>query len=451
MNCGLPAVLAALSGQPIEVHEHVLTPPPELRAPTPAPPAEGKTVYGSNFEHHVDGQNFTVQWSGSEGDEASALAALSALEIAWTELVELEGWPQPVSSDTYFLWVLLDRGLAGTTGYTTVYTTPDYPDGYPVTYLNPDYAWDDAFWTSLAAHEFGHALQYRLRAASTGGDEESWYWEASAEWMAETAVPTADAYAYQSLYYCDNPAYRYSSMTDLHQYGMLVLNAWLEEHGPGPGSLQDVWRLGESRVGETWEGILADSTGLDVSTIWGGFTGHLANGSLRESALYFEPDQRGELEQGASGSLAYLGSDFWIATSEVAVSSSDRVALGGPDGWAETVTVAPGEVLTVTGLGDPVTDYTLELGPPSQPDDTAAPGDTDGPPADTEAPRDTASDPGDDGRPGSDATETWQLCGCNGAATGAWWLLGLVPLARRRRLREPARLRSTPSRPPASG
>ena len=461
-TCGLPAVLAALSGQPTDLHPHVLTPPVELTAPAPAPPAKGKTVYGSNFANHVDGTNFTVQWSGNEGDEASALAALDALETAWQALVLDEGWPQPVSSDTYYLWVLLDRGLGGTTGYTTVYTTPDYPQGYPVIYLNPDYSWDADFWTSLAAHEFSHALQFRLRVESVGGEEESWFWEASAEWQAETAVPDVNAYATQAAYYCDAPGLRYSSMEGYHQYGMFLLNAWLEEHGPGPGTLLDTWTLGEARVGETWDGILEEATGLGAPAIWGGFTGAVGNDTLAESPLYCDPDDQGQLSDGAGGTVLYLGTDYWQATGNVEVTATGDVALGGPDGFGPSVVVDVGDWLTVTGLGDPFADYTLSVGPPSLPQDTDEPG---GPGGDGGGPggQDTEAELGDtdtDAPEGSDTDlpprdrdeEAVGGCGCAGGPPGgAWGVAVLLALFRRRALRAPARPRWTPSARRASG
>ena len=436
-TCGLPAVLAALSGQPVDLHPHVTEPPAELAAPVPTPPAKGKTVYGSNFANHVDGTNFTVQWSGSNGDEPTAAAALDALEAAWSKLVVEDGWPQPVSSDTYYLWVLLDRSLGGTTGYTTVYTTPDYPQGYPVIYLNPDYSWDDDFWQSLAAHEFGHTLQFRLRVESVGGDEESWYWEASSEWQAETVLPLNDSYAAQAQYYCDAPGARYSSMEGYHQYGMFPLNAWLEQQGPGALTLRDTWLLGEQRVGEDWDGILEEATGLDAATLWGGFTGAFGNDTLEDSALYCDPDDRGAVSDGASGTLLYLGTDYWQADGNVEVTATGDVALAGPEGHGPSVVLDAGDTLTVTGLADPFAEYTLSVGPPGLPEDTGPPGGGPGGLPDTDAPdTDSGWEPLDSDEPGVQDTGEGEAkggCACAGAApSGAWVAVALLALVRRR-------------------
>ncbi|MEC8423082.1 MAG: hypothetical protein VX000_04855, partial [Myxococcota bacterium] len=163
--CRTPDALAALAGANPTHDTRILSPPPGLsigiRADQPSPP-DGKPLYGTPYPDHQTSENFLVTWTDADVDPDVAERTLIDLEDGWTALVEEQQWPVPVSGDIFKLWVLLDPAMSGT-GLTTEYPTAEYPEGYPVIFLNPTYAQDTTFWRTLVVHEFAHTLQYRLR------------------------------------------------------------------------------------------------------------------------------------------------------------------------------------------------------------------------------------------------------------------------------------------------
>ena len=374
MFCATPLVLAALSGTGPIHHPGVVSPP--FSRTTSPPPASGKGLWGSPLANQVSSDNFTIGWATGDGKTEDAERLLVVLEQAWTELVETEDWPAPASSETYLLWVIFDRSI-GHTGYTTLLYDAEFPDGVPVVYLNPTYASYGTFWEHLAVHEFNHMLQYAVRDWS-GGASEAWYWEASAEWACELAVPELDIYALQTTYYAEDPDLRFDTINGGHEYGMLVLNAWLEEHLLGPGGLREVWLAAGERPDDDWIAILEDTTGWDAAQLWAGFSAALGNGTLREGALYEPPVDQGPLVEGGSGSLARLGTDYWTVETDTLVSVVGDAILGSPAGEGETVVARAGEVLTVTALEEDTT-YSLTLAEVPAPTDTADTADTGSP------------------------------------------------------------------------
>jgi hypothetical protein len=282
MDCLLHEVFDARSGGPV-VDARMVEAPVWIGAPG-APRAMGKGVYGAPRAYHVDGGNFTVQWDDPEVDSARADAILARLEAAWETLVEVDGWPAPVSSDAWLLWVNLDPTLAGS-GYTVEYTDDTYPDGYPVMWLNPNYeAENPAFGLSVAVHEFGHALQYGVR---TPGDRtDAWFWEATSEWTAEHAAPDLDTYAESAWWYAQYPEAAWDAPDRYHPYGMLLLNAWLDERIFGFDGIVDLWVGGE---GIPWAERIPAVAGAPLDELLPEMAAEVAAGTLRESALYEPP------------------------------------------------------------------------------------------------------------------------------------------------------------------
>lgn len=360
-------VLAALSGQGPAPHERVLTPPPQLDGRAHPGPPDAKGVYGTPYADHVNSTNFTVNWAAGVTDSATADTVSQAMEEAWTALVRQQGWTPPVSSDQFLVWVILDTGISGT-GLTTEYFTDDYPDGYPVIYINPAYASFPEFFRSLCAHEFAHSLQFALRDYYRG-TEESWYWEASAEWQAELALPDEDAYGAQSQYYSDAPDERYSSTTNYHQYGMFLLNAYIEEHITGDDGLHEIWDYASTHGDSDWDVVLSGALETDVEAIWAGFNVTMATGDLREWHLYRRPTREGDLEDGLTGSLPYLGTHYYDVREAATVQAEGDVLLAGPDGFGPEVAVQRGDTLAVLGVNQTETSYTLLYVVPEDTDD----------------------------------------------------------------------------------
>jgi hypothetical protein len=417
---GIPMheVHAALDGRAPAPDPRVLEPPPQLleRPSQPPPPAPDKQLYGGRMDNHVDSANFTVAWTDGDATQAVAEQASAAMEAAWQALVEEQGWQPPVSSDRYMLWVLLEPDLSGT-GLTTEYTSADFPQGYPVIFLNPAYANHSDFFDSLSAHEFAHALQYRLRDWD-GTDTDSWYWEASAEWMSEQARPELNVYAWSVYYYSTQPWFRFDSTENEHQYGMSVVNAYIEEALSDEDGLREVWELSEQRTGQPWDAILAEYLGVPATDIWGGFTGAMGNEALRESALYEPVLIDGYATDGLEGEVAMLGTDYFELREDATVSveavvDGEVVLISGPDGWGDSLQLGGGDVLGVIGATEPTAGYRLIV-------------------------VEDSPDTGDDGpadNPGGGLGGQRGGCGCDTSGGAALWLgwLGLGWLRVRRR------------------
>ncbi len=412
MKCATPLVLATLSGTGPSPHPAGVT-APFAHTPSP-PPASGKALWGTELANNVYSDNFTVSWDSGDGNQDVAQRVVDVLEKAWSGLVVTQGWAAPTSAEEYLLRVVLDPSI-NHTGYTTLYFEDEFPQGVPVIFLNPDYASEGAFWEHLAVHEFGHMLQYRVRDYS-GSSGEAWYWEASAEWAAELAVPDLDVYAIQTWHYAQNPGGRFDLIDGGHEYGMLTVNAWLEEHVLGEGGLLSVWQAGEDLAGEDWTVILEGVSGLSVGEIWAGFTTALAHGDLREGSLYDVPEGKGFVSSNSNGLLALLGSDYWQVEEDALVTVTGEAILGSVVDRGESALAQAGEWITVTALVQDAS-YSLSL---------------DGVPET----RDTGDSGGIDSRPEAGLTDDKGIaCGCRSAPSklGPWMLLGGLGLWIRRR------------------
>lgn len=434
--CLTPRVLDAKRGLAPAPHVYALSGPAGVgEVGERAARAADKPVYGTPYPRHYNSPNFTVNWLSGSGNLGLAEHVAQVLEQGWVALIEEQGWAVPVSADTFKLWVMLDDTLAGT-GFTTTYDSAEYPQGYPVMYLNPDYSVDQSFMDSVAVHELHHAIQYALRDYS-GEGAEAWYWEASAQWAAELALPDNDRYAEAAGWYAPTAWYRYDSMEDAHPYGMFLVNAWVDEHGPVSEGMKLTWELGADRPGEDWAILLSDALGIDVSEVWGGFTGAYAAQTLRESAQYEPALVEATVVDGLEGEVAMLGTDYHrvegTATLTVErLDASRAVVLSVGDRVGEELQVEAGDIVAVTGLAEPTAGYRLVLSESkSGPEDTGDTADTgeDGtsPPGDTDTPGDTG-----DPALADETASTGGGCGCRTAEPVGGGLLVVALIAWRR-------------------
>lgn len=435
MDCLTAAALDALAHPDRPVLESRLrVAPPHLgHLLDTAPPPAGKVVYGGNYANHLETTNFTINWEDGQGDAEMAARAGASLEAAWTYFVDERGWTPPVSSDRFYIWVLLVDDLSGT-GLTTEYSTDLFPQGYPVIYLNSTWAYDAPFWSSLAEHEFHHSLQFAVRdwSGSEGGAE-TWYWEASATWAAELVEPETAALDYVVPWYGDRPEVRFDDTDGSHQYGMFVFNGWLEDAlGEGPGTMHDVWTEASTAQDATWDALLTRATGVPAPELFAGFTSAFGNDLYARGPTWQDPVQV-SLENGVEGGALYLGARYYEATADSVVTvivEEGSVLLTSPTtprGSAESVSVAAGERLSVVATSDPGAHWVLHV---------SAPADDTGQPADTGAVSDDSAAP--DGDTGGDPPEAGG-CACDTTPRTA----ALLPLfaaativARRRRTRQ---------------
>ncbi len=286
MYCLLPALLDALDGAP-PAHPSMLRPPPQLLAPSRPPDRSGeRAVCGNNYAFHQETEHFTIQWEDAAVPQARVDEIGERLEAAWTYFGD-QGWQLPPYADSCYLWFILDTTMSGS-GLTTLYYNDDFPEGYPVTFLHPTYVEQDypGFAVSVAVHEFAHMLQFTVEDYFTHRDR-TWYWEASAEWMAEKTAPDLDWYADSTWWYADFPDGDYNTTANFHPYGMLGLNAWIDQR-VGFGAITDAWQTA-AQHDEGWDLRIARATGQDFASLVADFSGAYAAAALTESSLYWPP------------------------------------------------------------------------------------------------------------------------------------------------------------------
>ncbi len=426
-NASEPPMRGASVGEVFEVLEgrvapfdpRVLVPPPQLTGrPSETPPGTQKAIYGERMDNHLDTANFTIAWADGEATQSDAERTAAGMEAAWQALVVEQGWQQPTSSDLYLLWVILDSDT-GRYAYTTSYESDDYPDGYPVIFMDTDYSGHTDWWQSACAHEFAHELQFAIR--DYGGTGESWYWEASAVWMEELARPDLDEYADMSWYYAWEARRRFDSTTNYHQYGMFLFNAYLEEDVTGDGGLHAIWQYASEHQHDDWDEIIEGALGIPAGKIWASFVSEMTANGLAESSLYAEPETDGDVEDGFEECLAMLGTEYyrmpWDGTLTVeGWDEDDDVLIAGPSGWGTTLDLERGDIVGVLATVEPSANYRFVLSP--------EPADTDWPP--------------EEDRPGGGWNgDVFDRCGCAspGRITAHWALAGGLWLLTRRKQR----------------
>ena len=426
MNCATPQALDALQGRAAPTFPAMVERPSFIHPPRHPPPPD-RTIYGTSWDNHIETAHFTIQWWSDSVSESQARASAEALEMGWQAFIEEQGWKPPVSSDSHYIWVLLDPDLGSTTGYTTEYVDSNYPEGLPVIYLNPTTLRDfgEPFYTSLCVHELMHAIQYGTRDyswADDSSDTENWYWEASATHASELADPSVDGHQYASAWYADQPHLRYDSYVGSHQYGMFVFNAWLDEHH-GAGTMQAVWTQAESMSGTPWPDIIEATTGSTAAQSWAGFTHAYGNEQMEESDLYGPVTTEGALEDGSQGRLDQLGTHYWTVSADVVVTpDSDDIILAGALEPGASVRTHASTRLSVTALNDG-TKYALSVSLPGSAGDTGASSGSDEPQEDDNSERTPSGETGAGSK--SSGCHTVE----NGARSAPWVLLGLASFA----------------------
>lgn len=333
------------------------------------PSRSGKQVYSHGGEWGWNGpartsDNFFITWQQGQASPEAVDRTEEWLEQAWQALIVAQGWPKPITSEQYLLWVVLDPTIEHT-GVTYPYWS-DQEQGYlAVIYLNP--IWIDYvdFYQALVHHEFMHAIQFAMRTRYE--DDEYWYWEASAQWAPELVDAGVDGYHYSVENYANFPWYRYDSMEDQHQYGMCVLNAYMEEHVLGAGGMLSIWELARE-IDDSWDTVLETATGLDKAELWGGFTSAFANRALHDSAIYPSVYLRSALTPEATGSVAYLGTDYYWVDADYSLVVSGDVVASSPHGTGQEIQIRSGDLVAITGLRDGAS-YQLELYDPIFPEE----------------------------------------------------------------------------------
>jgi MYXO-CTERM domain-containing protein len=178
-----------------------------------------------------------LKW-GSDADPSrdEIEGTLDALEDAWTVAFDEMQFDRPGFTNQYRINVYIGDSGGDTptiTGNVAAYVTMD-DDGYAYVVVDPttmpyfDDEWTRTYAASVLEHEFHHVVQFGSGAYYSQGG--AWYWEASADWFADYAVPEAglDAQdAFQFLLLPELPLDYFepgdlSSLANIHQYSSSV-------------------------------------------------------------------------------------------------------------------------------------------------------------------------------------------------------------------------------------
>ena len=153
---------------------------------------------------------------------------------------------------TYFNVYIGDTGGAvpsvmGNAGYYTLDGS-----GYPMIVMNKDMVDDVAYFRSVIAHEFFHAVQHSHEAYFYE-DTGLWYWETTASWAQGLTVPESNAFYGFLPWYALQPQaglYHHSldeyggQPPDLHQYGAFIFPWYISEELLVPEAVLASWRIG---------------------------------------------------------------------------------------------------------------------------------------------------------------------------------------------------------------
>jgi len=239
----LPAVRPMLAADPL--------PPPGVKELGVRDP------FGSDYDDLELSEHFVLKW-GSEANPSrdQIEGTLDALEDAWTVAFDEMQFDRPGFTNQYRINVYIGDSGGDTptiTGNVAAYVTVD-DDGYAYVVVDPetmpyfDDDWTRTYASSVLEHEFLHVVQFGTGAYYSQGG--AWYWEASADWFADYAVPEEglDAQdAFQFMLLPELPLDYFepgdlSSIADIHQYSSSVfLIATTELDGGDWTPFRDSW------------------------------------------------------------------------------------------------------------------------------------------------------------------------------------------------------------------
>jgi MYXO-CTERM domain-containing protein len=252
---------------------------PVLASDPLAPPGGELLVrdpFGNDYDDFELSEHFALKW-GSDADPSrdQITGTLDALEDAWEIAIEEMAFERPGFTNEYRINVYIGNSggdapeIPGNYG---AYVTVDR-DGYAYVVVNPytmqyfDYPGYESLAWAVLEHEFHHVVQFGASAYYTA--EGDWYWEASAEWFADHAVPEAGQAAQNAVQFLMLPELPLdyfqpgdlSTLASIHQYSSGVfLTATAELAGGDWTPFRDSWNdAGESDVPiEVLDALLPD-------------------------------------------------------------------------------------------------------------------------------------------------------------------------------------------------
>jgi len=159
--------------------------------PRRGPPAGSKLTRDSfDVPNAWGSDNCIRRWGNSGGwPDSRAASVLDAFEESWQEILLDMDYNAPYGTDTYkFNLYIGDTG--GPRAFGGAYYSSD-TQGYPMIVITPGTFSNVERGTSIASHEFYHAMQGASGAPYAYGNNQpsAWYWEATANWIETQLYP----------------------------------------------------------------------------------------------------------------------------------------------------------------------------------------------------------------------------------------------------------------------
>ena len=214
---------------------------PPLLAFDPLPPPGGTLLvrdpFGNDYDDFELSEHFVLKW-GDEADPTrdQITGTLEALEHAWELALEDMAFDRPGFTNEYRINVYIGESGGDTpdvSGNVAAYVTLD-DEGYAYVVVNPetmlyfDYAGYEPYATAVLEHEFLHVVQFGASAYYSQAGR--WYWEASADWFSDYAVPEVGQAALNAMQFLLLPELpldyfdpgNLSTLANIHQYSASV-------------------------------------------------------------------------------------------------------------------------------------------------------------------------------------------------------------------------------------
>ena len=268
-RCGTPALLRQGPIPPLATHI-----PARAAGGGPKLTREG---FGGSFQQHLS-TNFAIKWADPTVTIAQAQVVADALELAWAKYVDELGHDPCTGCETFRLNAYISRpddypGIDFGGGYAYI-----DDDGYPYFVISRSLFGGPETLEAIrgvAVHEFYHDIQFSTGAFQWGVTDYGWFWEATAEWATQEALPTsANPYAFSGPFALKSelPLYHYGDpfgadpVEGVHQYGASIFFRYLTDKLQAPGVIINTWEQA-SATDEPLAAVAAQLPSSDLVTI----------------------------------------------------------------------------------------------------------------------------------------------------------------------------------------
>lgn len=271
-------------------------------------------MYNTPLERVFFSDSFAVHWGAAFDDSQRLSQIVSLLEMSLIEHIHQIGMPTLDQSQYFNVYL-------GGTG-------PDMPDsldvagyydvdssGQPMIVLGPFVIESWSIAATTIPHELFHALQHRT--GQYGDFEDRWYWEATATWSEQVAIPSHPSHAdflHGYAFMPHLPLTYYSlfssgAVDELHPYGAFILFQYLTENSVDNQAVGQSWTQQSHETPVLWWEDHLQTIGTDLATTVSEMSAHNVSWDYAEQVIYqanvdYQAREHPELDQRVVGTLS---------------------------------------------------------------------------------------------------------------------------------------------------